>query len=67
MKILVGFWTMTDEDAARRDALQQTGGDVIATSLQEAVDRIVAVARGATVALEAAPSRPDLRVHPAAE
>jgi predicted PurR-regulated permease PerM len=67
MKILVGFWTMTDEDAARRDALQQTVADVVATSLQEAVDRIVAVARDATVALEAAPSRPDLRVHPAAE
>jgi predicted PurR-regulated permease PerM len=45
-KILAGFWTLSSEDVARRDALGQTGADMIVTSLAEAVKQ-VAVARDA--------------------
>jgi predicted PurR-regulated permease PerM len=41
-KIILGFWLLTD--ALRHEALQETGADLIATSLQESVARIVATA-----------------------
>jgi hypothetical protein len=50
-KIIVGFWLLTEEDAVRRMALQETGADLVATSLQEAVDEITAVARDAAGSL----------------
>jgi predicted PurR-regulated permease PerM len=43
-KIIVAFWLLTEEDALRRDALKETGADLIVTSLQESVARIVATA-----------------------
>jgi hypothetical protein len=45
-KILAGFWTLSNEDVARRDALGETGADMVVTSLAEAVKQ-VAVARDA--------------------
>jgi hypothetical protein len=44
-KITVGFWLLTEEDALRREALQETGADLIVTSLREAAEVIVASAR----------------------
>jgi hypothetical protein len=37
--IVVGFWTLTDEDGKRREALRETGGDFVVTSLQQAIER----------------------------
>ncbi|HSY88124.1 MAG TPA: AI-2E family transporter [Verrucomicrobiae bacterium] len=47
VRILVGLWTLNDEDARQRDALRETGADLIVTSLRQAVEQI----RAATEAL----------------
>jgi predicted PurR-regulated permease PerM len=39
--IIVGFWTFTPEEIARRDPLAATGADRVATSLNIAVDDVV--------------------------
>jgi predicted PurR-regulated permease PerM len=39
-RILVGLWTLNDEDAKQRDALRETGADLIVTSLRQAVVQI---------------------------
>jgi predicted PurR-regulated permease PerM len=44
-KILVGFWTLTTEQAEQRHALAATGGDLIATLMQQAVEQVVNEAR----------------------
>jgi predicted PurR-regulated permease PerM len=44
-RIIVGFWTLTAEDVERRDALRETGGDLVVTSLREAVAAIASLAR----------------------
>jgi hypothetical protein len=44
-EILVGFWTLTEEEAERRAVLTATGADVIVTSLQQAIEHIGAAAR----------------------
>ena len=46
-KILLGLWTLNQADSERRDAIQETGVDVVVTSLREAVERVVAEAREA--------------------
>jgi predicted PurR-regulated permease PerM len=61
-RIIVGFWTLTPEDAVRRDALRETGADLVVTSLREAVAAVAALARGAAPA----PS-PVAEARPAAE
>jgi predicted PurR-regulated permease PerM len=38
--ILVGFWTLNDEQIKGRNALQETGADLIVTSLRQAVDQV---------------------------
>jgi hypothetical protein len=45
VKILIGFWTLTEEEAERRAVLKETGADAIVTSLQQAIEHIGAVAR----------------------
>jgi predicted PurR-regulated permease PerM len=40
VRILVGLWTLNDEDARQRDALRETGADLIVTSLRQAVEQI---------------------------
>jgi predicted PurR-regulated permease PerM len=44
-RIVVGYWTLGEEAAARRDPLAATGADLVVTSLRQAVDTIVAAAR----------------------
>jgi predicted PurR-regulated permease PerM len=44
-KILLGLWTLDDAGAARRNAIEETEVDVVATSLSAAVARIVDEAR----------------------
>ncbi len=41
-RIILGFWTFTPEDMARRDPVAATGADRVATSLTEAVDEVLA-------------------------
>ena len=44
-RIVVAFWTLSGDDAARRHVLSETGADLVVTSLRDAVD---AVARDET-------------------
>jgi hypothetical protein len=46
-KIVCGLWTLTDDDAIRRDALKETGADLVVTSLQDAVNVVNTSARAA--------------------
>jgi hypothetical protein len=39
-KILVGFWRLNDEQVKSRAALQETGADLIVTSLGQAVGQV---------------------------
>jgi predicted PurR-regulated permease PerM len=59
-RILVGFWTLSEEDAARRDPLAGTGADRVATSLAGAVDSVIEIARESA-------ETPEPRVSQAAE
>lgn len=40
-RIIVGFWTFTPEDMARRDPVVATGADRVATSLSDAVEDVL--------------------------
>lgn len=40
--ITVGFWTLTEDEAKRRDAVTETGADAVVTSLGQAVAHIAA-------------------------
>ena len=53
--IVAGFWTLSEEDARRRDALGETGADHVATSLRQAADQVSAVAKEAIVRPETMP------------
>jgi hypothetical protein len=44
-RIVVGYWTLAEDAAARRDPLAATGADLVVTSLRQAVDTIVAASR----------------------
>jgi hypothetical protein len=44
-KVMAAFWTMTPEQAEHRDALAATGADEIATSLRDALERILDLAQ----------------------
>src|SRR4029077_21140122 len=46
VKILLGLWTLSDEQAKSRDALRETGSDTIVTSLGQAVTEVDKVMRG---------------------
>ena len=46
VKILLGLWTLSDEQAKSRDALRETGADIIVTSLGQAVTEVDKVMRG---------------------
>jgi hypothetical protein len=45
--ILVCFWTLTEEQIKSRNALQETGADLIVTTLRQALDQIGGRARKA--------------------
>jgi predicted PurR-regulated permease PerM len=53
-RIVVGYWTLAEDAAARRDPLAATGADLVVTSLRQAVDTIVAAAREPVEASRAA-------------
>ncbi len=53
--IVAGFWTLSAEDAKRRDALGETGADHVATSLRQAADQVSAVAKEAILRPETMP------------
>jgi hypothetical protein len=57
-KILLGLWTLDQADTERRNALAETGADLVVTSLGQAVKQIVAEAREAGGALDQAPIPP---------
>lgn len=68
VKILLGLWTVDRAESERRNALAETGVDLVVTSLGEAVDRIIAEARAATGALDQPQTAlPTLQAAPAAE
>jgi methylmalonyl-CoA mutase cobalamin-binding subunit len=56
--IVVGFWTLSEEDAKRRDALRETGADNVMTSLRQAVELVSKVARDMIRRPETAPDAP---------
>jgi 3-keto-L-gulonate-6-phosphate decarboxylase len=39
--IVAGFWTLKREEAEERSALTATGADLVAVSLQQAVDQVI--------------------------
>jgi hypothetical protein len=47
-KISVGFWTMTEEDAHRRDPVVGTGADFGARKLQQAIAQVCETATEAS-------------------
>jgi predicted PurR-regulated permease PerM len=49
-KIFAGFWTLTAQDGEERDALAATRADLVVTSLQQAVEQVVNVAKEAASA-----------------
>jgi predicted PurR-regulated permease PerM len=49
-KIVNGFWTMTAQEAEERNVLTATRADLIATSLQQAVEQVVSSAKEAASA-----------------
>jgi predicted PurR-regulated permease PerM len=55
VQIVAGFWTLSEEDAKRRDALAETGADAVVTSLGRAVDHVTAVAKATIRRSETAP------------
>jgi len=56
-KILVGFWTMTAENASRRDPIEGTGADLSALSLQQAVAQVCNAANEASASVKLAADR----------
>jgi predicted PurR-regulated permease PerM len=49
-KIVAGLWTLAAQEADERDALAATRADCVVTSLRQAVERVVNVAKEAAVA-----------------
>jgi predicted PurR-regulated permease PerM len=66
VEILVGFWTLSEDDARHRDAQRETGADIVVTSLQQAVERVVAAATQVALPVELSLPQPDAQVAPAA-
>jgi predicted PurR-regulated permease PerM len=61
-KIIVGFWTLSDDAARQVHALRETGADLVVTSLRQAVEQATAAGTDATTEPQA-----DLQIAPAAE
>ena len=61
-KIIVGFWTLSDDTARQVHALRETGADLVVTSLRQAVEQVIPAAADA-----ASKPQPDLQIAPAAE
>jgi predicted PurR-regulated permease PerM len=61
-KVIVGFWTLTEEDLQRRDVLRETAADSVVTSLQQAVDAVATLVHNGSPA-----AKPVVEARPAAE
>ncbi len=48
--MLVGFWSLNDEQIKARNALQEIGADFIVTSLSQAIDQVSEIERKARAA-----------------
>jgi hypothetical protein len=48
--IVNGFWTLTAQEAEERNALTATRADLVVTSLQQAVEQVVKLAKKAATA-----------------
>jgi predicted PurR-regulated permease PerM len=46
VKIIDGFWTLTEQEVEARDALRATHADRVVTSLRQAVEQVVNTAKG---------------------
>jgi hypothetical protein len=44
--ILIGFWTLTEEEVERRDAVRETAADIVVTSLRGATEQVAAIMAG---------------------
>jgi predicted PurR-regulated permease PerM len=66
-QIVVGFWTLGDEDATRRNALGETGADLIVTSLRQAIEHVVTAASETAHRSETSAEGRDVRALTAAE
>lgn len=66
-QIVVGFWRLTEEEAAQRDALRETGADLIVTSLRQATERAISSAGETAPRSETSAQRPGVQARPAAE
>jgi predicted PurR-regulated permease PerM len=40
-RIIVGLWTLNEEDAKERDSVRQTGADLVVTSLRQATEEVL--------------------------
>ncbi|MGH7075764.1 MAG: AI-2E family transporter [Stellaceae bacterium] len=67
VEIIVGFWTLTDEDALRRDALQETGADRVVTSLRQATELAAQVPDRTAPGAELPVSQPRAEITSSAE
>lgn len=67
-KVVIGFWTLGEEETRHREALAATGADGIVTSLRQAVDQVtnIALAAGSRSA-DAAQPRSEIDTRTAAE
>ena len=65
IKIIVGFWSLTEEDANRRDARQETGADIVVTSLSQALELLSKMIHPPSDT-EASSERPHVQITPAA-
>jgi predicted PurR-regulated permease PerM len=66
-QIIVGFWTLTDEDLQRRDALRETAADRVVISLQAAVEAAATLVREASGRTATASPPSPVQALPAAE
>jgi hypothetical protein len=66
-QILVGFWTLSEEEVKHRDALGETAADLIVTSLQQAAEQVTMIATDTTHRAETLTPQPNIQTPSAAE
>ena len=53
VRIIVGFWTLSDDEARQVHALRETGADLVVTSLRQAVEKVTMATDGTGEAITA--------------
>ena len=66
-QILVGFWTLSEEEANQRDALRESGADLVVTSLRQATEQVLITMAKESPLRAAMPRQTAIPVPPAAE